>query len=177
MSGRFNTNMAKALGADLPEEEQPDTIRAVVPVPVEPHEMPKRVVNPALPDMSDIDIRLTEGEKQLESVIGLGQKIIMELYADIPNIAANLRRGQIEQIALLYSHISAAVNNKVKLQLEKYKIRLEQAEFGGNKTDGTGEPLAIGTNGYVGKREEVLAMLAKEAAQTDPDTPEEDVSS
>lgn len=156
---RINTQMQKAIGVDVAEEPQPET-RIQVPIPIEPHELPPEVVNPDLPDFTDIDRRQLEGEKQLEELIQTGQKIIDELYDEIPNIDPKYKRGIYEQMQLFYTATLQAVIHKNNLQMNKRKSRLAEAGFSKKLKPGQGSGNT--TNMFFGTREQMIEALEEQ---------------
>lgn len=156
MAQMINPLIQKALGVDMPEEIQPEP-PTVLPVLVEPHELPTVVDNPALPDMADIDRRLSEGEKQLEEMITLGRGIIKQLHEDeLPGTPLKMRRGMFEQMTAMFSRTLDAVKHKTKLQMEKRGQRMEEAAFSKRDAAGGG---GVTNNVFVGTHEQMKEAL------------------
>ena len=152
-----NPKIQRALGMEVPEPEQPPS-KLSLPVVVEPHEMPPLVDNPSLPDMTDIDRNLVEGEKQLEEMIQTGMGIVDRLYnEELPQSAPQFRRGVIEQIQMTYTAALNGIIHKTKLQLDKKKARLAEAGFARKEKAASGQGNV--TNLFVGTREQVLEAL------------------
>jgi hypothetical protein len=155
MSQIVNSMIQKALQVDMPEEVQPEP--TVLPMLVEPHELPAPVENPALPNMNDIDRRMTEGEKQLEEMITMGREIIKTIYEDeLPNSPPKMRRGVLEQMTAMFSQTLDAIKHKTKLQIDKKGQRMEEAAFT-KKEAGTGG--GVTNNMFFGTHEEMKKAL------------------
>jgi hypothetical protein len=147
----INTMIQKALGVDVAEEQQPEP--TVLPVLVEPHEMPVPVDNGDLPNMADIERRQVEGEKQLEELITMGKAILDDFYKDeLPNADPKMKRGIMEQIQMMFANTLAAVKHKNDLQLEKKKSRLADAAF---TKKGAAQGGAQVTNNFFGTQEQM----------------------
>lgn len=151
MTQRLNPNIAKALDMDLPEE---DAIEESAPVVVvEPHEIVV-VANDDLPDMTDLEVKTIQGEKQLEQIITKGMGMFTELYDELPGIDPKYRNRHLETTALVMGHTLDAIKHKTGHQLKRKKQRMEEAEFG--KAD---SKTNIGTANFYGSREDLLKMM------------------
>lgn len=152
MSTRLNSNIAEALDMELPEEiPLEDSAPMVV---VEPHELAV-VDNPDLPDMTDLDIKSVEADKQLEILIQRGMGMFTDLYKELPDIEPKYRARHLEVTAQMMGTTLDAIRHKSEHQLKRKKARLEEANFG--KTTGDTK---IGTANFYGTREELLKMIA-----------------
>lgn len=121
--------VAELLDMAVPEtepENENDVIGEIVPV--EPHEVIS-VVNPDLPNMSDIDYKLVEGEKQLEELIVRGMKAFKDSFEQVENIEPKFRGRFLEVVTTLYVATLEAVKHKNTLQIDKSNMRLKQAGF------------------------------------------------
>jgi hypothetical protein len=151
MTQRLNPNIAKALDMDLPEEA---AVEASAPmVVVEPHEI-VTVANDDLPDMSDLEVKVVQGEKQLEQIITKGMGMFTELYDELPGIDPKYRNRHLETTALVMGHTLDAIKHKTGHQLKRKKQRMEEAEFG--KSDSNTN---IGTANFYGSREDLLKYM------------------
>ena len=151
MTKRLNPNIAKALDMDMPDEQPVEESAPLVTV--EPHELviPE---NPELPDLTDIEVKTLEGEKQLEQIITRGMGMFTELYDEIAGVDPKYRNRHLEVTALIMGNTLDAVKTKMDYQLKRKKQRLEEASFG--KPEGNTK---IGTANFYGSREELLDML------------------
>jgi len=129
MTQRVNPNFAGLLGMDAPptseEEEQEHPL-----VTVDAHEITV-VDNPNLPDMSDIDEKMLEGEKQLEILIDRGLRMTRELYSDLSTIEPKYRNRHMEVTSMIMATALDAIRHKTELQLKKKEQRLKEKSFGG----------------------------------------------
>lgn len=146
---RFNKNIANALDMDIPEQD--DVSDSAPSVIVEPHEI-IRVDNTNLPDMSDIEYRLVEGEKQLDEFIGKGMGMFQELYDGSTEISPDKRNRHLEVSAMFMSTTLDAIKHKTDLQLKKKKQRMAEKDFGAGDNQQT-----INAN-FFGSREEIMKM-------------------
>lgn len=156
MSRKINKNIAEALDMKIPEDADSDEFQNLVHV--EPHDLSK-VDNPDLPDMTDTDIAIAEGEKQLEDLINKGMTMVNDLYEELPEIEPKFKNRHMEITSILYQGTLSAISTKLDTQMKKKKQRLEEANFkktGGTK-NGTGEAKTI--NQFFGSREEIIRML------------------
>lgn len=151
MTKRLNPNIAKALDMELPEE--PPVEDSAPLVVVEPHEI-ITLENPNLPDMSDIETKTLEGEKQLELLIERGMGMFSELYEELPEIDPKYRNRHLEITALIMGNTLDAIKHKTEYQIKRKKARLEEAGFGGAKESGGTQ-----INHFYGSREEVMTMI------------------
>lgn len=151
MTQRLNPNIAKALDMDLPEE---DAIEESAPVVVvEPHEI-VTVANDDLPDMTDLEVKVIQGEKQLEQIITKGMGMFTELYEELPGIDPKYRNRHLETTALVMGHTLDAIKHKTGHQMKRKKQRMEEAEFGVEDTS-----TKIGTANFYGSREDLMKMI------------------
>lgn len=161
---KLNPKIAEALDMDLPEEESTDNRSMVV---VEPHEL-SMVDNEELPDMSDAETRLLEGEKQLEKVIKAG----LETYNDLDDTRATVEpkflSRHIETSGIILGHTLDAIKHKTDLQLKKMDMRMKQKGFGVQKQTKVADQQ---TNFFVGSREDLMQIMQGEVenAQDDGD--------
>jgi hypothetical protein len=151
MTVRLNSNIARALDMDMPDE--PPIEESAALITVEPHEL-VMVDNEDLPDMSDIETKAIEGEKQLEQIIAKGQGMFAELYEELPNIDPKYRNRHLEITALIMGNTLDAVKTKMEYQLKRKKQRMEEAEFGTDKSN-----TSISTANFYGSREELIKFI------------------
>jgi len=151
MTHRLNKNIAEALDMEIPEEGLIED-RAPL-VTVEPHEIIS-VDNPDLPDLSDIEYRLVEGEKQLDDFIGKSMGMFQELYEELPEVQPDKRNRHMEVTSMIMGTTLDAIKHKTDLQLKKKKQRMEEKSFNG----GSGRPQTINAN-FFGSREDIMKML------------------
>ena len=151
MTQRLNPNIAKALDMDLPDEI---TVEESAPVVVvEPHEI-VMVANEDLPDMTDLEVKVVQGEKQLEQIITKGMGMFTELYDELPGIDPKYRNRHLETTALVMGHTLDAIKHKTGHQLKRKKQRMEEAEFGKDASNTN-----IGTANFYGSREDLLKFM------------------
>jgi hypothetical protein len=151
MTQRLNPNIAIALDMELPDEAPiEDSAPMVV---VEPHEI-ITIGNVDLPDMSDIEMRNIQGEKQLEQIISKGMGMFTELYDELGGIDPKYRNRHLETTALIMGHTLDAIKHKTGHQLKRKKQRMEEAGFG-KPEKGT----KIGTANFFGSREELMKVI------------------
>jgi hypothetical protein len=152
MTQRLNPNIATALDMELPPEEP---VEASAPlVIVEPHEI-VTVANDDLPDMSDLEVKTIQGEKQLEQVISAGMGMFKELYEELGGIDPKYRNRHLETTALIMGHTLDAIKHKTGHQMKRKKQRMEEASFGVPDT-GT----KIGTANFYGSREDLMKLMS-----------------
>lgn len=150
MTQRLNPNIAEALDMELPDN--PPVEDSAPLVVVEPHEI-VRVDNPDLPDMSDIEVKNLEGEKQLETLIGQGMGMTQELYAELPEIEPKYRNRHLEITAMIMSETRGAIETKLAHQLKRKEQRLKEAGFGAQKDGGKV------TQNFFGSREDIMKLI------------------
>lgn len=150
---KLNKKIAEALEMELPPEEE----IKIVPVRVEPHEIAVPVSNPDLPSMIDIDVRLLEGEKQLEELIQRATTMLMDQYEKVTEIDPQYRNRHMEIASMFMSTIVDAVKHKTDLQLKKKEQRMKEAKFSTEGGD-VGGPRTINAT-FIGTREELRQML------------------
>ena len=163
MTQRLNPNIAKALDMELPEEQPVEESAPLVCV--EPHEL-ITLDNPDLPDLSDIETKTLEGEKQLEMLIERGMGMFTELYEELPEIEPRYRARHLEITALIMGNTLDAIKHKTKYQIDRRKQRLDEAGFG--KSGNT----KIETANFYGSREEIMDLIdgnATEKTEAKPD--------
>lgn len=156
MNKKLNKNIADALDMRLPEGVDADDYNSIVSV--EPHELSK-IDNPDLPDMTDTDMSIAEGEKQLEELISKGMTMINSLYEELPEIEPKFRNRHMEITSILYQGTLSAISTKLDTQMKKKKHRLEEANFrkNGSSKDGSGASKTV--NNFFGSREEIIRMM------------------
>ena len=155
---KINKQIAESLGIEVPEEQSDLTL----PVVVEPHEL-VRVDNPALPDMADIDKRLLEGEKQLETVIKVSLEQVEEIQEDVHRIEAKNRGRYYEASNMSMQIALEAIKTKISTQMDKKEMRMKEAEFQG-KNKKPDAPLGGNTTtNYIfsGSLEDVQDLIKK----------------
>lgn len=157
---KLNKKIAEALDMELPPEEE----IKIVPVRVEPHELPVPIGNPNLPSMIDIDVRLLEGEKQLEELIQRATIMLMDQYEQVIEIDPQYRNRHMEIASMFMSTIVDAVKHKTDLQLKKKEQRMKEAKFSTEGSD-TGPKTFNAT--FVGTREELRQMLKDDPKDKD----------
>lgn len=153
MTQRLNKRIAEALEMELPDEEPVENSAPMITV--EPHEI-ICVDNPDLPDLSDIEYRLVEGEKQLDDFIGKGMGMFKELYDGSTEVSPDKRNRHLEVATMVMSNTLDAIKHKNELQLKKKQQRMKEKEFNGGS-----KPQNVTAN-FFGSREEILKMF-KEA--------------
>ena len=166
MTVRLNQNIAAALDMELPEE---DPVEDSAPlVVVEPHEVVV-VANEDLPDMSDIETKVIQGEKQLEQVINKGMGMFTELYEELKSVDPKYRNRHLETTALIMGHTLDAIKHKTGHQLKRKEQRMKEAQFGGPEKGST----KIGTANFFGSREDLMKMMKDaEAVEVQPEITE-----
>ena len=151
MTQRLNPNIAAALDMDLPDEIAVEESAPLVVI--EPHEI-VAVANEDLPDMTDLEVKLVQGEKQLEQIITKGMGMFTELYDELPGIDPKYRNRHLETTALVMGHTLDAIKHKTGHQLKRKKQRMEEAEFGKDESKTN-----IGTANFYGSREDLIKMM------------------
>jgi len=161
MTPRLNPNIAAALDMELPEEAPVENSAPLVTV--DPHEI-VAVQNDDLPDMSDIEVKMVQGEKQLEQVISKGMGMFTELYEELKSIDPKYRNRHLETTALIMGHTLDAIKHKTGHQLKRKEQRMKEANFG-VQDSGT----KIGTANFFGSREDLMKMMHEaEAVEVTP---------
>lgn len=152
------TNIAKALDMELPSDVKNYSSEVRDLTRVAPHEIIS-LDNPDLPDMTDIDIRLAEGEKQLEEIIVHGLAMMNEMFEKAEDVEPSKKARYLEVAQMMMAQTLSATIHKTKLQLEKKKMRMVEAGWapagkdpGGNTTN----------NVFVGSREDMIKMLRQQ---------------
>lgn len=153
MTTRLNPNIAAALDMELPEEAPVEESAPMVSV--DPHEI-VTVQNEDLPDMSDIETKIIQGEKQLEQVISKGMGMFTELYGELKGIDPKYRNRHLETTALIMGHTLDAIKHKTGHQLKRKEQRMKEAEFGVKEST-----TKIGTANFFGTREDLLKMMSE----------------
>lgn len=152
MTDKINPNFADILDMDMPEGEPTDDL----PIAVDAHEI-QIVENPDLPDMTDIDSRLLEGEKQLEIVISAGINMTREMYEELAKVEPKYRNRHMEVTSLVMSNTLDAIKHKTETQLKKKEMRMkEKAYTGKEKNLGAGRGAS---DGFFGSREELMKLI------------------
>jgi len=161
----FNTKIAESLGIALPPEE-PNSLK--LPVVVEPSEI-VRVDNPALPDMTDIDKRMLEGEKQLETIITVSLDAVAEAQEIIPTVEPKLRGRFVEAANVSLGLALEAVRTKISTQKDKKEMRLKEAEFEGKKGKSSGPQAGNTTNNiiFTGSQPEMLDYIMNKPKESE----------
>jgi len=164
MTTRLNANIAAALDMELPEE--PPVEDSAPLIVVEPHEVVS-VENENLPDMSDIETKVIQGEKQLEQVISKGMGMFTELYDELKSIDPKYRNRHLETTALIMGHTLDAIKHKTGHQIKRKEQRMKEAQFGGPEAGNT----KIGTANFFGSREDLMKMMNEaETVEVAPET-------
>lgn len=152
---KINPKIAEALDMDVPEEKNEEVRDVVV---VEPHEL-TMVENEELPDMTDAETRLLEGEKQLEVVIKAGLDTYQDLDETRASIEPKFLSRHIETTSMILGHTLDAIKHKTDLQIKKMDMRMKQKDFGvSKKTEPNNQ-----NNFFVGSREDLRKLLSGEA--------------
>ncbi len=161
----FNQKIAESLGIALPPEE-PNPLK--LPVVVEPSEI-VRVDNATLPDMSDIDKRMLEGEKQLETIITVSLDAVAEAQETIPAIEPKYRGRFVEAANVSMQIALDAVKTKISTQLDKKEMRMKEAEFEGKKAKGGSGPTGNTTNNiiFTGSQPEMLDYIMNKPKESE----------
>ncbi len=146
----INKTIAESLGMEIPKEEEVDHSL----VEIAPHEVPDPVDNPNLPNLADEDLRMLEGEKQLEKLIKLGMNTFTDLDDKRTDIDPKYLSRHIETSSQVFSLTLEAVKHKTDLQLKKKKQKLDEAGFEGH----TGKTGAT-NNFFVGSREDLRKLI------------------
>lgn len=157
---KLNKKIAEALEMELPPEEEIKTL----PVRVEPTELPVPLNNPDLPSMVDIDVRLLEGEKQLEELIQKASAMLMDQYEQVSEIEPQYRNRHMEIASMFMSTIVDAVKHKNELQMKKKEQRMKEAKFS-TETVESG-PKTINA-AFFGTREDLRKMLKEDPKDGD----------
>ena len=100
MTQRLNPNIAIALDMDLPDEIAVEESAPMVIV--EPHEI-VTVPNEDLPDMTDLEVKVVQGEKQLEQIITKGMGMFTELYDELSGIDPKYRNRHSARVILRHN--------------------------------------------------------------------------
>lgn len=150
MTYRLNKNIANALDMEIPDEESVEHSAPLISI--EPHEI-IRVDNSELPDLTDIEYRLIEGEKQLDDFIGHGMGMFKELYKDSTDVSPDKRNRHLEVATMVMSTTLDAIKHKTDLQLKKKKQRMDEKAYNGGSTS----PQTVNAN-FFGSREDIMKM-------------------
>ena len=154
---KINTNIARKLGMIVPDSNDTDDTAPANIVSVEPQEI-KAVVNEDLPEMTDQEIALVEGQKQLEVLINKGMKMMNEQYDETPNLEPKFRNRHIEMVANILVATLDAVKHKTDLQIRVKDQRMKEQAF----VKGTGTKGKLTTNyNFFGSREELRKLMNK----------------
>lgn len=160
MTQKINPNFADVLDMDMPEETPGEHQPMIT---VDAHEI-TIVDNPDLPDMTDIDSRLLEGEKQLEIVISAGINMTKEMYEELAKVEPKYRNRHMEVTSLVMSNTLDAIKHKTELQMKKKEMRMKEKSFGGKENSGKGG--GDTTNNFFGTREDMLKFI-RDAKKSD----------
>jgi hypothetical protein len=152
---KINANIAKKLGMIVPDTND-DGITTNL-VSVEPHEI-NPVGNEDLPDMTDQEHALVEGQKQLELLINKGMIMMNEQYEETTNIEPKFRNRHIEMVTVILAATLDAVKHKTDLQVRVKDQRLKEQAF--VKSKGTAGKMTTNYN-FFGSREELRKLMDK----------------
>ena len=152
MTQPINPKFADILDMDMPEEPADDQPM----ITVDAHEITV-VDNPDLPDMTDIDSRLIEGEKQLEIIISKGISMTQELYEELSSIEPKYRNRHMEITSLVMGNTLDAIKHKTELQMKKKEMRMKEKSYGGKEN--SGKSGGSTTNNFFGTREDMLKFI------------------
>ena len=152
---KINSNIAKKLGMIVPDAN--DTTDPANIVSVEPHEI-RPVQNEDLPDMTDQELALVEGQKQLELLINKGMKMMNEQYDETSNIEPKFRNRHIEMVSTILTATLDAVKHKTDLQVRVKDQRVKEQAF--VKSDGSKGKMTTNYN-FFGSREELRKLMNK----------------
>ncbi len=158
----INRTIAESLGMEVPEEEEVDNSL----VEVKPHEVPTPVDNPKLPDLASEDLRMLEGEKQLEKLIKMGMNTFTDLDDKRSDINPKFLSRHIETTAQVFGLTLDAVKHKTDLQLKKKKQKLTEAGFEGNL-----EKEGNTNNFFIGSREDLRKLIESGGMPDNKETP------
>ena len=153
MTQQINPKFADILDMDMPEEPVDDQPM----ITVDAHEITV-VDNPDLPDMTDIDSRLIEGEKQLEVIISKGISMTQELYEELSSIEPKYRNRHMEITSLVMGNTLDAIKHKTELQMKKKEMRMKEKSYGGKENSGKSGGGGT-TNNFFGTREDMLKFI------------------
>lgn len=162
---KLNPKIVQAIGLEMPPESENEGKQ--ISVEVKPHEL-ALVHNEDMPDVSDAEMSLLEGEKQLELVINAGLDTFRDLDDRRASVEPKFLSRHIETSSLILGHTLDAIKHKTELQLKKIENRMKQKEFGGKSQSGVGKQ----NNFFVGSREDLLDLMQKEVR--DVESSEED---
>ena len=157
---KLNKKIAEALDMELPPEEAINTL----PVRIEPTELPVPINNSDLPSMIDIEVRLLEGEKQLEELIQKASAMLMDQYEMVTEIEPQYRNRHMEIASMFMSTIVDAVKHKNELQIKKKEQRMKEAKFSTETADSG--PRTV-NNTFFGTREDLRKMLEDDPKDKD----------
>lgn len=161
---KLNKNIAEALDMQLPEEEDDESSSSNMVV-VEPHELAlTKVDNPDLPDMSDIERRLIEGEKELDEVIQTGMNMVRDLFSEMSAIDPKYRNRHMEVVSMIYGNTINALKQKTDLQVAKKKQRMDEANFRLDKESG---PKNVTANFYGSQADLLRAIKGVQEVESD----------
>ncbi len=152
---KINANIAKKLGMIVPDTNDDDITTNLVSV--EPHEI-NSVRNEDLPDMTDQEQALVEGQKQLELLINKGMTMMDEQYAETTNVEPKFRNRHIEMVTIILAATLDAVKHKTDLQVRVKDQRLKEQAF--VKTKGAVGKMTTNYN-FFGSREELRKLMDK----------------
>lgn len=153
MTTKVNNNFADIM--DMEPVEQEETMPDIT---VDAHEIVV-VENPDLPDMTDIDGKMVEGEKQLEVLIDKGIKMTRELYDELPKIEPKYRNRHMEITSMVMGTALDAIKHKTELQLKKKEQRLKEKSYAGKPAVKTSDAGSVTNNNYFGNREELMRFI------------------
>ncbi len=154
MTQKVNNNFADIMDME-PLDQGEDTMPQIT---VDAHEITV-VENPDLPDMTDIDTKMCEGEKQLEVLIDKGICMTRELYDELPKIEPKYRNRHMEITSMVMGTALDAIKHKTELQLKKKEQRLKEKSYGGKETAKTPGGGSVTNNNFFGNREELMKFI------------------
>jgi len=148
----INPKIAGILGTDTKDIEPPTTD----PIVVEPHEV-IHIKNDKLPNMVDINYKLAEGEKELQTLIDAALTYQQVLAADTASIEPQYKSRYIEVLNGTMTIALNAIQTKLKTQEVKKTQRMKEASFEGRKSEGGN----TNNNFFFGSREDLLIAMAE----------------
>lgn len=156
----MNTKIAESLGMTIPDEIQDfDALRSEFATGL--HEI-TIVDNPDLPKMTDIDLKLLEGEKQLEAFILKAFMQIDTMFKDAGNVSPDKKARYLEIASYIMERTFNAIKHKNEIQLKKKDMRMKEHKHSNEKS--LSNPSTT-NNIFVGTREEMRKHL-KEIMKT-----------
>lgn len=157
----INSIIANSLGMSMPEIPEGETVPVSHLVEVLPTEVEaRRVNNPDLPDMSDMEKAQIEAEVQLERVIALSMHQASEMAKKTVDMEPRFLARTVEVTNDSLKVALDAIKTKLDNAREVEKARMEKVNFKREGAPG-GAPDQQTTNNFFfhGSREELLAAL------------------